>query len=545
MLDGADQSEQCADATTESTDDAYPYVLVKGGGIAGGEDLARVGNKLWSASESGSRYFHNRCDVQTFPGCWNHYFPYVYDIMIPEAFGTAPPAPQGDPVNSRHAKNVTNILTDNYAGWYDNSDRIRVMDVNGDQHDDIVIGPYSQNGCWYVLEGQGNPGNGQFIDRGCVIQAYAGWYDSSERLWVMDVNGDQHDDIVIGPYSQDGCWYVLQGGADAVGAAEFIDRGCQAQYKENWHDKAERIRPMDVNGDGADDIVIGPSSDGNWYLLEGIVSQTTATFQAGRLLADISPSYGGWWNDAERIKVLDANGDDHDDIVIGPYSQDGCWYILQGDASDGGAANFIDQGCVEQAYDGWFDDSDRFFIADFNGDQRDDIVIGPYSQDGCWYLLQGLELQANPDEEKQASLSDAGGCILHTDYHNWSNASARIRVMQALPGAPASILLGPKQGQLGLGEWQLLQGTPENELLNKQWAVNTMENWGTKAERIWIMDINGDKADDVVIGPSSHGNWYLIEGNPLAYVPEPSGLALHLSALCALAGLAWVRRSCA
>jgi hypothetical protein len=508
LISGAKKSVQCANAAIKSADSAHPRVLVKGGRIAGGEDLARVGNKLWSASESGSRHFHNRSG-----GKWSSYFPYVYDIMIPEAFGDAPAAKQGDPVNSRHAANVTTILTESYGGWYDNSDRIRVMDVNGDQRDDVVIGPYSKDGCWYVLEGSGGPANSQFIDRGCVINAYAGWYDNTDRFWIMDVNGDEHDDVVIGPYSKDGCWYVLQG-VDGPDGSGFVNRGCQAKFKENWFEKTERIRPMDVNGDGADDIVIGPSSDGNWYILEGVVS-ALATFEAGRTLRGISPAYGGWYDNAERVNVLDANGDGRDDIVIGPYSEDGCWYLLEGKDSP---ADFVDRGCVEKAYAGWHDNADRFYIADFNGDGRDDIVIGPYKKNdeekGCWYLLQG--------KGGRASLSDAGWCMLKTDYHDWWNETARIRVMQVMPEAPAAILIGPKHGysefpfpKKGMGEWQLLQGTRKNRLLNKQWAVNTMGEWADKAERIRIMDVNGDGRDDVVIGPSSYGNWYIMQGGAL------------------------------
>ena len=509
---GAKKSAQCAAAKIESADSTHPSIRVKGG-VAGGEDLARVGGKLWSASESGSRHFHNRSG-----GKWSRYFPYVYDIMIPQAFGDAPALPQSEPVNSRHAGNVTRILAESYGGWYDNTDRVRVMDVNGDQRDDIVIGPRSdlepthpETGCWYVLEGSGDAGSGQFIDRGCVVKAYPGWHDNTDRIWVMDVNGDQHDDVVIGPYSKNGCWYVLQG-VDGPDGPGFIGRGCQAKFKENWFEKTERIRPMDVNGDGADDIVIGPSSDGNWYILEGVVS-TSATFRAGRTLKGISPAYGGWYDNAERVMVLDANGDGRDDVVIGPYSENGCWYLLEGKASP---ADFVDRGCVEKAYAGWHDDSDRFFIADFNGDGREDIALGP-QKDGCWHLIQGEGGSAGLSSVKVSGED----CVFKSDYGNWWDKTARIRVMHALPDAPAAILIGPKDGRPRLGEWQLLQGTRNNKLLNKQWAVNSMAEWADKADRIWVMDVNGDGRDDIVFGPSSYGNWYIVQGGAMPASQTP------------------------
>ena len=80
---------------------------------------------------------------------------------------------------------------------------------------------------------------------------------------------------------------------------------------------------------------------------------------------------------------------------------------------------------------------------------------------------------------------------------------------------PAALLIGPKQN---LGEWQLLQGAVNTfEFYNKQWLVNTKEEWGEedsnqRPERIWITDLNGDHRDEILIGPSSNGKWYLIEG---------------------------------
>jgi hypothetical protein len=485
-------SDECNEATVNNVS----RVTVKGG-IAGGEDLARVGRKLWSASESGSRHFQNR----GFPQLqWDYYYPYVYDINIGIDFDS-PQTPIDDAINSRHAKNVRTILSDTYPDWWDRYDLIRVMDINGDEQDDLVLGPDEDTGCWYVLEGHSGILHAEFLDRGCVIQGYANWHDNPDRIRVMDVNGDGKDDLVIGPHSQTGCWSILQGQMNGE-SADFIDRGCQVNYKENWYNKTDRIRAMDVDGNGADDIVIGPSSEGNWYILEGKVNPV-ADFQAGRLLDQFSPKYGGWYDNAERIKVMDANADGKDDLVIGPYSQNGCWYLIEGSANP---TRFIDRDCVVQAYDTWYDKTERFWIADFNGDGADDIVLGPSGANGCWYLLTG-------STSSPASLTNQE-CI-HQNYESWWEHSRRIRIMHARPQAAASILIGPK---IELGEWQLLQGNALNQFYDKQWLVSTKDTWGEeddgnhKPERIWVLDVNGDHKDDVVIGPSSNGFWYLIEG---------------------------------
>ncbi len=486
---------RCANTNCEGAQvQSLGRVTVKGG-VAGGEDLARVGKHLWSASESGSRHFQNR-PLWEFP--WSSYFPYIYDLPISNTFASNATS-LNQAIRSRHSRDEVRLLSNHYASWWDRTERLWVLDVNGDGADDMLLGPNQGDGCWYLLEGSQGEQSGEFIDRGCVVQAYAGWWDNTDRIRVMDVNGDQRDDIVIGPYSVDGCWYVLQGTSTAQGA-DLNDRGCVVEYKDNWSSKAERIRPLDVNGDGADDIVIGPSSAGAWYILEGRVA-SVADFNAGRALSTVGTSYGGWWDNAERIKVLDANGDGRDDIVIGPYSVNGCWYLLQGSAAP---SDFIDRGCVRQAYENWHENSERFWIADFNGDGRDDIVLGPSGANGNWYMLAGSGVTS-------ASLRYEG--TIHNNYENWSDNARRIRVMHPKANAPAAILVGPKGD---LGEWQLLQGHSGSGFYDKQWAVDWREDWSVedstnKPERIHVMDLNGDGADDIVIGPSSNGNWYLLE----------------------------------
>ena len=469
-------------------------VTVKGG-VAGGEDLARVGQHLWSASESGSRYFQNR-PVWQFP--WSSYFPYIYDLPISNTFASSE-TDVNQAIRSRHTRDEVILLSNRYASWWNRSERLWVLDVNGDGADDMLLGPNQSDGCWYLLEGHQGAQSGEFIDRGCVVQAYASWWNNTDRIRVMDVNGDHRDDIVIGPYSSNGCWYILQGRSSGQGAS-LTDRGCVVEYKDNWSSKSERIRPLDVNGDGADDIVIGPSSAGAWYLLEGRVG-SVADFNAGRTLSGPDGSYGGWWDNPDRIKTLDANGDGRGDIVIGPYSENGCWYILQGSANP---TDFVDRGCVRQAYENWSDSSDRFWIADFSGDGRDDIILGPSGVNGNWYMLAGSGVNS-------VGLNYEGA--VHSNYENWYDNPRRINIMHPKANGPAAILIGAKKD---LGEWQLLQGHSDLGFYDKQWAVDWREDWGAensdnKPERIHIMDLNGDGADDIVIGPSSNGNWYLLE----------------------------------
>jgi hypothetical protein len=74
------------------------------------------------------------------------------------------------------------------------------------------------------------------------------------------------------------------------------------------------IRPADVNGDGSDDVVLGPDTSGNYSLLEG--SQWGLTYKG--LFA--TGSHGSWANDdtaRSHVFVGDVNGDGKQDLILG------------------------------------------------------------------------------------------------------------------------------------------------------------------------------------------------------------------------------------
>jgi len=272
----------------------------------------------------------------------------------------------------------TAMLTNAYGGWHDNTDRIHIMDVDADGDDDIIIGPQS-NGNWYWLEATG----GALVDRGKVFDGYDGWYNDSERVWVADVNGDDKQDIVIGPQSN-GNWYVLR--SDFENGNTFDDLGVVMNKYKNWWNDADRIRVMDVDGDGDDDFVIGPRSDGQWF---------AALAEGGLLDPDIDPDkrhswmndnetgFRAWYNDPERIRVIDVNADGCKDLLIGPKKDTGEWWVLQSD----GTKFIVARQWAVDTLEGWYDNTDRIFVMDQNGDGWEDVVVGPYSG-GDWHLLR-------------------------------------------------------------------------------------------------------------------------------------------------------------
>jgi len=253
-----------------------------------------------------------------------------------------------------------------YGNWAGASDRIRVIDVDGDGKQDIVLGP-DGSGKWYVMRSTGN----SFEKKTAwdSTSAYGAWDGASSRIRTMDVNGDGLQDIVLGPDGS-GNWYVMQ----STGSG-FEDKGAWITDAYGaWHAAADRIRAMDVNGDGLQDIVLGPDGSGNWYVL-------LSTGSSFLNLGASTSNYGGWDGYSNLIRTMDVNGDGLQDIVLGPESN-GNWHVMQSTGS-----GFVDKGASESQYGAWAGSSSLIRTMDVNSDGMQDIVLGP-EWNGNWYVMQ-------------------------------------------------------------------------------------------------------------------------------------------------------------
>ena len=367
--------------------------------------------------------------------------------------------------------NDEGVWTNAYANWDESASRVRPMDVNGDGLQDIVIGPDS-SGDWYVLEATGNG----FIDRGSWVKAYGNWHKYASRIRSMDVNGDGLQDIVIGPDSS-GNWYVLE----STGSS-FIDRGSWVNAYGNWYKSTNRIRPMDVNGDGMQDIVIGPDSSGHWYVLE---STGTGFLDKGPWIT----AYGNFSSNPDRIRPMDVNGDGLQDIVVGPAGN-GDWYVLESTGT-----GFLDKGPWVTAYGNFSGNSNRIRTMDVNGDGLQDIVVGP-AVNGDWYVL----------ESTGTGFLDKGPWI--TAYGNFSSNPDRIRPMDVNGDGLQDIVVGPA----GNGDWYVLESTGTGFLDKGPW-ITAYGNFSGNSNRIYPMDANGDGLQDILLGPSGNGDWFLLKSN--------------------------------
>jgi len=286
-------------------------------------------------------------------------------------------------------------------------------DVNGDGYDDILIGAPTNDdgginaGQTYLIFGK-NSGwamDTKLFASDASFRGEAAGDNSGESVaGVGDVNGDGHDDILIGARLNDeggmgtGQTYLVLGKASGwamdtdLSASDASFRGESIGDHSGW----SVAGAGDVNRDGYDDILIGAQDNddggdkaGQSYLILGM--------ETGWVMdTDLSASDASFWgeeaNDYSGISVAsagDVNGDRYDDILIGAWEYE--------DSSDGGGRTYLilgkdsgwsmdtDLSVSDASF--WGEDADDWSglsvagMGDVNRDGYDDIIIGGVHND--------------------------------------------------------------------------------------------------------------------------------------------------------------------
>ncbi len=343
--------------------------------------------------------------------------------------------------------NGSNGFVLNGIDAYDTSGRAvsSAGDVNGDGFDDLIIGVTSADpdqrssaGESYVVFGGANVGatgslrlnllSGPNDPDGFVLTGITDRDFSGRSVSCAgDVNGDGVDDLIIGADGADpngnlsaGESYVVFGGGVSSGTFRFDSLDGSNGFAISGIDREDESGfsvsgAGDINGDGANDLIIGagdadPNGTGeageSYVVFGGAGVVASGTFQ----LSSIDGSngfviHGIDASDRSGHSVSmagDVNGDGADDLVIGATLADpngtvdaGESYVVFGGAGVGasgvielssldGANGFVVSGIDEDDRSG-----DRVSAAgDFNGDGVDDFIIGaergdPNGNDGA------------------------------------------------------------------------------------------------------------------------------------------------------------------
>ncbi len=205
-------------------------------------------------------------------------------------------------------------------------------DVNIDEFDDVIVGAYRENpgssplnaGRAYVYSGATGAvlhtlTSPYEVDGGFFGQAVAG---------AGDVNGDNHDDLLVGAP-----WETIAGRAyvfDGVSGDTIVTLEPPTDTDRISGDVDETFdlfgiavsRAGDMGGDGNEDVLIGApwsedqsSSPGKAYVIDGI---------SGSVILEISSpaaQYGCLFGEAVAISG-DMSGDGYEDIIVGSHLED-------------------------------------------------------------------------------------------------------------------------------------------------------------------------------------------------------------------------------
>jgi VCBS repeat-containing protein len=307
-------------------------------------------------------------------------------------------------------------------------------DVNGDGSGDVIVGASTTQGTSWIVYGAtaADPADVDLSGAPHRVRRLLGGNTGDQAQVVSsagDLNDDGIDDVVVGaPGRRHGT--ATTGGAYVVFGEDAADAPDVALDSLGSHGIALKGAPDgaaagasvahagDVNGDGHSDILVGApgvgaaDETGAVYVVYGADALPEALdlsdlgVRGARLNGNPMHRSG-----REVAGAGDLNEDGIDDLVVvgGRYYTD-VWFGKNGDLDAGYAIVSEDRSKFASA-DG---------VGDWDGDGRDDLVLGQPSEDIAWVMQGGSNrADVNPDgagvEEDGATVVDVSANDVDSD----------------------------------------------------------------------------------------------------------------------------------
>jgi len=276
-----------------------------------------------------------------------------------------------------------------------------VGDVDGDGLDDLLIGASANDaggssaGAAYLVLG---PVTGQ-VELGSADAKLIG---EAEEDWAGlavagagDVDGDGHDDLLVGARNNDTGWsdsgtaYLVLG--PVTGELDLGSADARLTGEDSGDHAGQSVSGAgDVNGDGYEDVLVGSMGNGEGGIEAGaayvVLGPVTGDLDLGSAQAKLMGESAADTAGSSLSGAGDIDGDGFDDLLVGASNVDtggqnsGATYLLLGpvtgtyDLSSAEAKIIceLDSCNSGQAVSG---------VGDMNNDGLDDVLVGVHKHD--------------------------------------------------------------------------------------------------------------------------------------------------------------------
>lgn len=270
--------------------------------------------------------------------------------------------------------------------------------------------------------------------------------DAYEAASVADLNKDGKPDIVCGAY-----WYP---GPDFKTRHKMCDVLLQSEYYDDFSDY-----PLDVNGDGYDDIITG-----GWFGKTLAWRENPGGAATGEWKVHVIDKPGN----IETVRYWDVDGDGVVEVV--PNTSDKVIVYKLGRSSDGKPTGKFEQFVLREGGIGH-----GLGYGDVNGDGKGDFVgVSGWAE----HPAEGLK----------------GKWTWHDDW-KFEATSVPILVHDVDEDGLADLILGAGHGY---GLWWYKQGKgPDGK---RTWTKNSIDEERSQYHDLMLVDIDNDKQPELITG---------------------------------------------
>lgn len=257
-------------------------------------------------------------------------------------------------------------------GWcYHANAELHIGDFNGDGRSDLLCHDTGSGHKWISFANSA----GNFAG-GTSWEFAMGWcYHSNAELHIGDFNGDGRDDLLC---HDSGSGYKWISFANCQG--NFIGR-TSWEYEMRWcsHNGAE-LHIGDFNGDGRDDLLCHDTGNGYKWIA---YANNEGNFVGGTRWQN---GIGWCFHERASLHIGDINGDGKDDLICHDSGNGYKWVALAN------CDNFNDRTSWEANFGWCLHSGAEFFIGDYNGDSKADMLCHDSNSGYKWIIYAELTL---------------------------------------------------------------------------------------------------------------------------------------------------------